>query len=48
MRVHLADHIKEGRHIPGIFTLGENISIGENINQLIFIAEVSFEDEYRD
>ncbi|MDY6806154.1 MAG: DUF5615 family PIN-like protein [Cyanobacteriota bacterium] len=45
---HLIDHIREGRHVPGIFTLGENISIGENINELTFIAEASFEDEYRD
>ena len=45
---HLRDHINEGRHIPGIFTLGENMSLGENINQLIFIAEASFDDEYCD
>ncbi len=35
-------------HIPGIFILGTGLSIGENLEQLIFIAEVSFEDEYQE
>lgn len=48
MPVHLADHLKSGGHVPGIFILGTKMSIGENINQLIFIAEASFEDEYQD
>ncbi len=48
MPVHLADHIAEGRHVPGIFILNPNLSIGQNIEQLILIAEASFEDEYQD
>jgi hypothetical protein len=48
MPVHLAEHIERGGHIPGIFILGPKLSIGENINQLIFIAEASFDDEYQD
>ncbi len=48
MPVHLAEHIERGGHVPGIFILGTKISIGENINQLIFIAKSSFEDEYQD
>jgi len=48
MPVHLTDHIAEGRHVPGIFILSSKLSRGENINQLIFLAEASFEDEYQD
>ena len=36
---HLADHVAEGRHIPGIFILDPNCSIGQNINELILIAD---------
>jgi len=46
--LHLADHLAEGRHIPGIFLLNAKLSIGQNIRQLIFIAEASFDDEYQD
>ena len=45
---HLRDHINEGRHVPGIFVLGKKLSIGQNIEELIFLAEASFDDEYRD
>jgi len=48
MPVHLADHIAQGRHVPGIFILNSNLSIGENLEELILIAECSFEDEYQD
>jgi Domain of unknown function (DUF5615) len=48
MPVHLAEHIERGGHVPGIFILGPKLSIGENINQLIFIAEASFDNEYQD
>jgi len=48
MPIHLADHLAMKHHIPGIFILGTGLSIGENLEQLIFIAEASFEDEYQD
>lgn len=48
MPVHLADHIAEGRHVPGIFILNPDLSIGQNINELLLIAECSFEKEYED
>jgi Domain of unknown function (DUF5615) len=47
MPVHLADHIAEGHCIPGIFILNPNLSIGQNIEELLLIAESSFEDEYQ-
>jgi hypothetical protein len=48
MPVHLTDHIAEGRHIPGIFILNLDLTIGQNIEQLILIADGSFDDEYQD
>jgi hypothetical protein len=46
--VHLAYHLAQDRHISGIFILNPNLSIGENLEELMFIAEASFEDEYQD
>ncbi|MCL1470246.1 hypothetical protein [Argonema antarcticum] len=48
MPVHLADHISQDHHVPGIFILNSNLSIGQNIDELIVIAEGSFEGEYQD
>jgi hypothetical protein len=48
MTIHLADHIAQGRHIPGILILNTNLSIGQSIEELILIAEASFDDEYQD
>lgn len=48
MPVHLADHLALNRHIPGIFILSPKLSMGENIERLMLIAEGSFEDEYQD
>ena len=45
MPVHLKDHIQEGRHIPGILTLSDSMSIGETIEELLTVAEVAFDDE---
>lgn len=48
MPIHLADHIAQGLHIPGILILNANLSMGQNIDELILIAEASFDDEYQD
>jgi Domain of unknown function (DUF5615) len=48
MPVHLADHIAEGRHIPGIFILNSDLNIGGNLEELILAAIASIEDEYQD
>jgi hypothetical protein len=45
---HLADHLAVNSHIPGIFILNPNLSIGENIEELIIAALASEEDEYQD
>ncbi|NEP63090.1 MAG: hypothetical protein F6K31_40325 [Symploca sp. SIO2G7] len=46
--VHLKDHLAQGCHIPGILILNPKLRVGENIAELIFIADASFEDEYQD
>lgn len=48
MPVHLTEHINQGRHVPGIFILNPNMSIGETIEELILIAGTSDDDEYQD
>lgn len=48
MPVHLTEHIAQGRHVPGIFILNPSLSIGQNIDELIVVAEGSFDDEYQD
>lgn len=48
MPVHLVDHTSKNRHIPGIFILNPNWSIGENIEELVLVAEASFDNEYQD
>ena len=45
---HLVDHLAAGHHVPGIFTVNLNVSIGLIIEQLILIASASYEDEYID
>ncbi len=48
MPVHLTDHIALGRHVPGIFIMNPNLSVGENLEELILAALASEEDEYLD
>ena len=48
MPPHLAEHLAQGRHVPGIFILNPNMSIGETIEELILIALASENDEYQD
>jgi hypothetical protein len=48
MPKHLRDHLAEGRHVPGIFVLNPNMSVGETLEELLLIWGASDEDEYRD
>ena len=45
---HLRDHLAEGQHVPGIFELNPNMSVGETIEELLLIWAASYPDEYRD
>ncbi|HBB36313.1 MAG TPA: hypothetical protein DDZ80_00010 [Cyanobacteria bacterium UBA8803] len=48
MPVHLADHLAQNRHIPGIFILNFDLGIGGNLEELILAALASEDDEYHD
>lgn len=48
MPKHLADHLAEGHHIPGIFAIDPSKNIGETLTELIMIAGASFSGEYQD
>ncbi len=45
---HLSDHIAQGRHVPGIFTLRPKAPFGEILEDLLLIWEASETDEYQD
>lgn len=47
IRGHLAEHITQGRNIPGIFILNEKLTIGQTIDELSLIAQTSFNDKYQ-
>nr|WP_293096495.1 hypothetical protein [Okeania sp. SIO2F4] len=44
----MPDHLKENRHVSGIFILNLRMSIGDTLDELILIAECSFDGEYQD
>jgi len=48
MPVHLADHLDQGRHIPGILILNPNLSLGATLDDLSIVGLASFENEYQD
>lgn len=48
MPVHLVDHLAQDRHVPGILIQNPNLSIGENLEELIIAASASFDEEYQD
>jgi hypothetical protein len=48
MPVHLEEHLAQGHHIPGIFQLNPNMSIGETLEELVLAALASLEDDYSD
>ena len=48
MPVHLAAHLGEGRHVPGVVVLSPRLSLAETIENLRDAATLSLPDEYRD
>jgi hypothetical protein len=48
MPVHLAKHLADNRSIPGILALRKNASMGQAIADLLLIAEVGVEDDFKD
>ena len=45
---HLNDHIASGNHVPGVFMIKPNVSMGVIIDQLVLVAGASDKDEYID
>ena len=48
MPPHLAAHLAQGHHIPGILILNERMNIGDAIDELLLIAEEGVPDAYED
>ena len=48
MPQHLSDHLAEGNHVPGIFTIKRRAPMRLIIEELLLIAGASDEDEYSD
>lgn len=48
MPVHLEEHLALGRQTNGIFTLSENMSASQTVDELLLIASASELEEYRD
>ena len=48
MPPHLANHLAQGRHVPGIIVLNDKMSIGQTIEELWLIWIVSDDKEYHD
>lgn len=48
MPQHLSDHLDEGNHVPGIFTINLEESMGKIIQELLLIVGASEKEEYTD
>ena len=48
MPSHLADHLSEGRHVPGVFIVNPAMNIMVLASTLTLVAAASLENEYRD
>jgi hypothetical protein len=48
MPKHLADHLKAGRHVPGILIPRPNATFGQVLDELILIALAGQPDDFRD
>jgi hypothetical protein len=48
MPAHLAEHVRQSRHVPGIFVLEATMNILELAEALLLIVGASLDNEYRD
>lgn len=48
MPVHLADHLRQGNHVPGILIVKDLPDVGDIVRELDMIWGASFPDEYLD
>jgi hypothetical protein len=45
---HVRQRLEQGRHVPGVFQLNPDMSVGDTIDELLLIARTSQLEEYRD
>jgi hypothetical protein len=45
---HLADHLAQGRHVPGILVIDPAMSVEELAEELSLVEGASLENEFRD
>jgi hypothetical protein len=48
MPVHLADHLAQGLHVPGIFIINLERNLKQTVDELILIAYAALEAEFAD
>ncbi|MEQ9623987.1 DUF5615 family PIN-like protein [Coleofasciculus chthonoplastes] len=48
MPVHLAEHLADNHHVPGIFIINDDMTMGQIMEELMIVAEAAWEDEYQD
>jgi hypothetical protein len=48
MPLHLADHLRGGRHMPGIFQINPGMARGETVTLLLLAAYATRSDEHHD
>jgi hypothetical protein len=45
---HLADNVRQGKHVPGVFLVSPKLSVAKLAETLRLIIGASFENEYQD
>ncbi len=48
MPAHLSEHLAADHHVPGIFTLNDDMSIGETVDELLLLWTAADPQEYAD
>jgi hypothetical protein len=46
MTRHAYDRVREGKRMPGVFECGRQVPIGTAIEEIILLAECSFDGEW--
>jgi Domain of unknown function (DUF5615) len=46
MIAHAYDRVREGKRMPGVFEVSRNVPIGVAIEQILLLAECSYENEW--
>jgi hypothetical protein len=44
----LDEHLADNHHVPGIFIINDDMTMGQIMEELMIVAEAAWEDEYQD